>query len=294
MGEAEAPVDAGDFGDHVGADALVDDLVELVLVVAAQLLEQLDAELAADHGGGREHVAGVARTAWRAGGRSPRGCPPAARPATARRCRPRSPIPRWRTISSRKNGLPLVLLPQPAVDVLGQPRCRTRRSARTASASSSPRSSIALEVVLAPELHEDVRRAPRAARCRGSSRRSAPATSSAARTSWRSISSVGVSAQCRSSSTSTTGWARAMSVSTSDGGVEQPVAVGRLGRARLALGEQLGDDAAELGTPRREPVGRGARDVAAQRLHERLVGDERLGVAAAVQGERAVGLARRP
>ena len=40
--------------------------------------------------------------------------------------------------------------------------------------------------------------------------------SPAARTIWRSISSVGLSAQCRSSSTSTTGWWRAMSLSTSE------------------------------------------------------------------------------
>ena len=39
--------------------------------------------------------------------------------------------------------------------------------------------------------------------------------SSAPRTSWRSISNVGLSAQCRSSSTRTTGWAWAISISTS-------------------------------------------------------------------------------
>ena len=78
------------------------------------------------------------------------------------------------------------------------------------------------------------------------------------------------------------------------GGVEQPVALGRLDRRRRrAVADELGDDAPELGAPRREPVGLGARGVAAQRLHERLVGDERLGVAAAVQRDRALGLARR-
>ena len=57
VGEAAAAVHAGDLGDDVCADALLDHLVERVLVVRLERLEQLDAELAADHRRGRQHVA---------------------------------------------------------------------------------------------------------------------------------------------------------------------------------------------------------------------------------------------
>ena len=124
------------------------------------------------------------------------------------------PAPRWRTISSRKNGLPLVSSHSVRLTWAGIPPGPNSPIRRSASASSSPPSAIRSK--------NDSRRSwtsmSTSAVGRSVSRKLATTSSgdsSAARTVWRSISSVGVSAQCRSSSTSTTGCAPAMSRSTS-------------------------------------------------------------------------------
>ena len=209
--------------------------------------------------------------------------------------RPPAPgaLPRWRTISSRKNGLPLVSSDSARLTCSGMP-CRPelarparRRPPRRARAARSARSSARAGA------RRGCRRAPSG---RSVSRKVATISTgdaSAERTIWRSISSVGLSAQCRSSSTSTTGWARAISASTSDDGIEQPVALGRLRRRRgLPPSASSGTTRPSSALPAaRAGRGDGACDVAAQRFHERLVGHQRLGVAAAVQRQRAGRLA---
>ena len=175
---------------------------------------------------------------------------------------------RWRTISSRKNGLPLV-------------SCHSARSASLghgAAALNAPTSSAASALVERRAAGSS-RRSARAAgpRARRSSaggplgvavwcRRSAAARRSSARTTWRSSSSVGLSAQCRSSRISTVGPGAVISLRTRADGVEEPVALGRPpARSRwAALAGELGEHAREL-APRGRRAERAARAAASRR-----------------------------
>ena len=174
--EAAAAVDARDLGDHVRRDALLDDLVELVLVVRPDGLEQLDPELAADHGGGREHLAGAL-------GQRRQPAPDHLADALRQLERPRRAVALGlRRVAAEvadhlleEERVALGLLPQRPVDVLGHalagrtPRSSWWRRPRRARAARSARSSARAAA------GRGCRRAPPAARCRGSSPRSAPA-----------------------------------------------------------------------------------------------------------------------
>ena len=117
------------------------------------------------------------------------------------------------------------------------------------------------------------------------------------RTMCASSSAVGLSAQCRSSSSSTTGHDRDALASRRAGGLEQAealalrVAADRLGEVREPPRE-LGNEPRELAPVRAELAAqhlrRHRRGVPAERLDERLIGDQRLLVTAAEEHRRAL------
>ena len=237
VGEAAAPVHAGHLGDHVRAHALLDHLVELVLV---ERRRPPRAPRRGTRGPSPRRWSAAcrrARTASPAGGRSPRGCPRAARAATPSRCRP---VVRGRAAEVahhllEEERVALGLLPQRAVDVLGhalrpeladQRRWRPPRRARSArSARRSARGAAA----------RACRPAPPGARCRGSWPRSAAAT----RRPRGPAGAASAASACRPSAgrrarAPPAGCARDVVEDLGDG-VEQPVALlllGAAGRAR--------------------------------------------------------------
>ena len=124
-------------------------------------------------------------------------------------------LPRWRIISSRKNGLPRVSSHSARLTCAGMPWGPNPPISALESDSSSPDSSIRSK--------KCSRRSCTSMSTSGAGRSVSrivatisSGDSPAARTSWRSISSVGLSAQCRSSRTSSTGRLRAMSFRTSE------------------------------------------------------------------------------
>ena len=179
-----------------------------------------------------------------------RGTAPARRPSDgvppARR-RTSSASPRPRAGRRRRAGAP-ALAPQP-----GQRGVEARRSA----------------------LHRRGRR-------RGSRR----ACRAATRARWRSSSSVGRSAQCRSSSTSSTGTRGGDVAEQPDHRLEQPVALGlgvagvgrRAARAarRRSSGIRRASSAPYSRAHQPQLLAGPVSDVVAERLEERLVGDQRL------------------
>ena len=179
------------------------------------------------------------------------------------------------------------------------PRRRARRTSSATSGRSSPPSST--------RRSEPSRRSPRdqlAQRVlalelgiRGTSRRTAPESVAAARTRWRSSWSVGRSAQCRSSSTSTSGPLAPISASSAATASKNrwrwasSLLAAQRADARSARRAELRQEHRELGRagaqPRSERLQRRAARPPAQHLDERLVGSEPLLVEAPVEHDRA-------
>ena len=248
MGEAAAPVHAGHLGDHVRADALLDHLVELVLVELADRLEHLDPELAAHHGGGGEQLAGAL-------GQRRQAAADHLADALGQLERPRRAV----ALRVGRGGaevahhlleeerVALGLLPQRAVDVLGHALRPELADQDGGVLLVEPGQLDPVEVVLAAQLHEHVDQRRRALgvadRGHDQQRRLAGRADHLAQHQQRRL--VGPVQVVEHEHDRLV--ARDVVEHLGDG-VEEPVALLLLGAAgRVAGARQLGDHAAELG-----------------------------------------------
>ena len=214
VNEAVAHADPRHLGDQRRLVAGVEHVDELILLDAQHPREQFDVELAADHRGGLQHLLGrspMPPPGLAIASRTLGGIPSVARSAKSpvAAAWPTPPVSlRLRTISPRKNGLPVCRLAErlhelharcvePLLCDVLRHRHASRRARSPAARSARSRAAVQLD----QQLGEG---GP--ARPRSSDTSPSPVPASAGLISrYLSISSVGRSAHCRSSSISASG-----------------------------------------------------------------------------------------